>query len=219
MSTSFGRTEADLLEQSDLAISNVQSQPTIAAAMAELGYDNAMIEEGAAINKAAHDAYNLNLKEDDETRVSYQVFDQAKAALKDFYGRHRKKAKVIFMDDPAVAANLLINKALPRAYTNWINCVEKFYRDLGDSEELQARVARLKITVDEITQGQNLVTDLRQKRKHYKEEIGESERATQAKDAALGRLDKWMSEFYAVARIALEDEPQLLEALGKSVKS
>jgi hypothetical protein len=27
--------------------------------------------------------------------------------------------------------------------------------------------------------------------------------------------DDWMSEFYAVAKIGLEDNPQLLEALGK----
>ncbi|NLT49572.1 MAG: hypothetical protein GXX85_01480, partial [Ignavibacteria bacterium] len=48
---------------------------------------------------------------------------------------------------------------------------------------------------------------------------GESEDATKEKDAAFAKMDKWMSDFYAVARIALEDKPQLLEALGKIVKS
>ncbi|WP_439182311.1 hypothetical protein [Carboxylicivirga taeanensis] len=57
------------------------------------------------------------------------------------------------------------------------------------------------------------------KRTTYLLEVGESEAATKAKDEALGKLDRWMSEFYAVARIALEDQPQLLEALGKAVKS
>jgi hypothetical protein len=32
------------------------------------------------------------------------------------------------------------------------------------------------------------------------------------------KLDDWMSEFYAVPRIGLEDNPQLLESLGKVVK-
>ncbi len=41
----------------------------------------------------------------------------------------------------------------------------------------------------------------------------------EAKDAAFAQIDDWMSEFFSVARIALEDEPQLLEALGKIVKS
>ena len=32
------------------------------------------------------------------------------------------------------------------------------------------------------------------------------------------KLAEWMSEFYAVAKIAMEDNPQLLEALGLVVK-
>ncbi len=39
------------------------------------------------------------------------------------------------------------------------------------------------------------------------------------KDAAFAKIDDWMSEFYAEAKIELEDNPQLLEALGKTVKS
>jgi hypothetical protein len=53
----------------------------------------------------------------------------------------------------------------------------------------------------------------------YLREKGESQDSTKAKDAAFAKLDDWMSEFYAVAKIALEDNPQLLESLGKFVRS
>ena len=36
------------------------------------------------------------------------------------------------------------------------------------------------------------------------------------KDVTLTKMDGWMSEFYAVAKIGLEDNPQLSEALGKT---
>ncbi|MGQ7868483.1 hypothetical protein [Sunxiuqinia sp. sy24] len=49
--------------------------------------------------------------------------------------------------------------------------------------------------------------------------MGESEDTTKQKDTAFANLDEWMSNFYAVAAIALKDHPQLLEALGKSVRS
>jgi hypothetical protein len=39
------------------------------------------------------------------------------------------------------------------------------------------------------------------------------------KNAAFKKLDAWMREFYAVAKVALYDTPQLMEALGKQVKS
>jgi hypothetical protein len=47
---------------------------------------------------------------------------------------------------------------------------------------------------------------------------GESEDATPKKNRAPAEMDRWMSEFYAGARIALEDKPQLPGALGRVVK-
>jgi hypothetical protein len=38
--------------------------------------------------------------------------------------------------------------------------------------------------------------------------------ATQARDAALDALDAWMSDFIAIARLALEERPQYMEKLG-----
>jgi len=39
------------------------------------------------------------------------------------------------------------------------------------------------------------------------------------KEKTFKDLEKWMGFFFAIARIALEDEPQLLESLGKFVRS
>ena len=48
---------------------------------------------------------------------------------------------------------------------------------------------------------------------------GIAQNATKTKNSAFKELEKWMGAFFAIARIALEDEPQLLESLGKFVKS
>lgn len=45
-------------------------------------------------------------------------------------------------------------------------------------------------------------------------ETGEAQEATQDRDAALDAIDDWMAIFIAIARLALEDDPQLLEKLG-----
>ena len=77
----------------------------------------------------------------------------------------------------------------------------------------------MKITETEIDAAKTKLNELDIARTEYLKEIGESQAATKAKDAAFAKIDDWMSEFYAVARIGLEDNPQLLEALGKIVKS
>jgi len=64
-----------------------------------------------------------------------------------------------------------------------------------------------------------MIDDLNDARAEYLREIGESQDATKAKNAAFSTIDDWMSEFYAIAEIGLEDNPQLLEALGKTVRS
>ena len=50
-------------------------------------------------------------------------------------------------------------------------------------------------------------------------EKGETQNATKVKDQAFTAIEKWMRKFYAVANIALEDNPQLLESLGVFVRS
>lgn len=44
-------------------------------------------------------------------------------------------------------------------------------------------------------------------------EKGEAQEA-KLRDAALDALDQWMSDFIAIARLALEERPQYLKKLG-----
>ncbi len=43
---------------------------------------------------------------------------------------------------------------------------------------------------------------------------GQAQHATQQRDMAMKELQEWLSRFRAAARLALADEPQLLEVLG-----
>jgi len=65
----------------------------------------------------------------------------------------------------------------------------------------------------------DLVGEVETARGQYIAERGESQEATLEKDQAFAQIDDWMSDFFAVDKLALEEKPQLLESLGKLVRS
>ena len=211
-------SEANLLEQYRIALENAENQSEIATVMADLGYDSKVIGEGKTLLSKTRTAYDLNNTEDDETSAAYADFSDKKEQLEDTFTLHRKKAKVVFRNDAITAERLAVSEAMPRTYIKWLEKVKKFYSTASTDEEIQKKLARLKITVDDLTAANASITALEAARAEYLKEKGESQNATQTKNEAFAKMDDWMSEFYAVAKIGLEDNPQLLEALGKTVK-
>ncbi|WP_163325640.1 hypothetical protein [Draconibacterium mangrovi] len=213
-------SEAEALEQYRVSLTNVEIQPELATSMAEFGYDTTVIAEGKTLLAETRQIFDLNKTEDDETSEAYAAFQTLKEQLDATYRMHRKKAKVIFRNDPQILEELALTGSLSNAYIKWLETVRRFYNVAGSRDaQIQPKLLRLKITAEDITNAMGLIADLEAARGEYLREKGESQEATRAKDAAFERMDDWMSEFYAVAKIAMEDKPQLLEALGKLVRS
>lgn len=212
-------TDASTLELYRVALENAETQSEIAAIMAELGYDSAVIGEGKTLLAETRTAYDANKTEDDETSAAYADFSSKKEQLEDTFNIHRKKAKVVFRNDSLTADKLAISGAMPRSYMKWLEAARKFYSVASTDTAIQGKLARLKISADDLTAANTLINGLEATRAEYLKEKGESQDSTKIKDAAFAKIDDWMSEFYAVAKIGLEDNPQLLEALGKTVRS
>ena len=219
MATKRTLTEAETLEQYRVSLDNVENQSEIATIMAEFGYNTETIAEGKALLAETRQAFDTNQTEDDETSAAYKSYSTLKDNLAETYSLHRKKAKVIFRNDSLTMDKLAVSGSLPKAYINWLETTKKFYSVAIADAAIQAKLARLKIAIEDLTAGGTLITDLEAARGAYLREKGESQDATKAKDASFAKIDDWMSEFYAVAKIALEDNPQLLESLGKLVRS
>lgn len=212
-------SEANTLEQYRVTFENTESQPQIASTMAEYGYSPTKMAEGKALYQTTRLAYDSNKTETDEETAAYAVFESKEDQLAKTYAEHRKKAKVVFRNDPVTAEKLEITGSLPLAYIKWLETVKKFYSVALADTGMQTQLSRLKVTTADLTAAQALIPGVEAARAAYLKEKGESQDATTKKDTAFANLDEWMKEFYAVAKIALEDSPQLLESLGKVVKA
>ncbi|WP_062060207.1 hypothetical protein [Aquimarina longa] len=215
--TNSKNSEAGILEQYRIALENVKNQSEIAAEMAELSYDANKIAEGEQLLLQTRNAYNSNKKEDDETTIASATFKQEKETLDKQYKQHRKKSKAILRKNPEALKKLEIHTRIPYGYVNWIEMIRTFYTNI-DQDILQ-QLALLKVTAEDIDTGKLQIEKVEKARAEYIKEAGESQDATQQKDLAFSKMDDWMRDFYAIATIALEDKPQLMEVLGRKRKS
>jgi hypothetical protein len=206
-------TEAELLETFRISLENVRNQSDIAGIMAEFGYPSEIINEGESLFNNARKAYDHNKQEGDETSKSYLDFLDVKHELAKRYSNDRKIAKVVFRNDSAIKMQLALNGEIPAAYLNWLEFVRKLYQELVQNTELQAKVAPLKLTKEKIVEATNLISLVESSRADYIRELGESQQSKVQKDHAFAQLETWMREFYAVAKIALEDKEGLLKAI------
>ena len=213
------RSETGILEKYRVSIKNTGEQPEISSTMAEYGYDATEMANGQALLDNATTAYASNKTEGDEKSEAHDVFIRNRKQLDGIFTKHRKAARIVLKNDQLTLSKLGVTGEKPGAYANWLETIRKFYSEATTDTEVQSKLVRLKVTPEELTSAQALIEVVGASRAAYLKEKGESQEATAIKDAALSEIDKWMSEFYAVARIAMEDKPQLLEALGIIVRS
>ncbi len=212
-------TELELLEQSRVALENARANTQIYALLDEVAFGSSKLDEGKALLDAAKEAYNANIKEDQETAVSKTLLDKKLKELETLYRNHRRKAKVLFTNDSTILLKLDVHHAIPVSYLALMQTIKLFYAEALSNTQVSEALQNLKVSSEELTEANTLVTEVELLRLNYLNERGESQGATKSKDEALKNLEKWMRNFYAIAGIVLEDNPQLMESLNKTVKS
>lgn len=213
------RTEAQILQRYGVLFENVKKETVLAAELAEYGYDAATIAQGEALYSNFVQKYDTNKAETAQETTAYAVFSTAFETTVEVYKIDRKKAKIVFKNQPDVLRNLQLNKPLLERNAVVIDTMRLFYDMLHNNTEFISALQRLKITADHVNMQLTNVTNVQTAYANYVQEKGESQQATQDKNKAFDEVAKWVSEFYSIAKITLEDQPQLLESIAKWVRS
>ena len=213
------KSETQLMQSYSVLFENVKKDTVLAAELAEYGYNAAAIAQGEALYNNFVQKYDTNKTETAQETTAYAVFSNAFETTAAIYKTDRKKAKIVFKNQPDVLRNLQLNKPLLERNALVIDTMRLFYDMLHNNTELLNALQRLKITTDHVNQQLANVINVQTVYAAYVQEKGESQQATQDKNKAFDEVSKWVSEFYSVAKIALEDKPQLLESISKWVRS
>lgn len=212
-------TDQELLQRVGIVFENIKTQPELKTELAEYGYDEAEIAQGKTLYDKALAEYQKNIKEGQEETSAHHLFRQKLDELTSTYATDRKKARIIFKDQPDALTNLRLKGRTAVSISTIIDDTRVFYSTLQQNEALLSPLNRLKINAEHIIQQIQKLSEVEKAYADYTREKGESQQATKDKNLAFSNMEKWVREFYSVAKIALEDKPQLLESVSKFVRS
>lgn len=212
-------TDEKIIQIGTALFETLKSREEIAQELAEYGYDDAKIQEGKALYDKALASQDANRKETKEEVQAMEVFNTAYKELLERYKAHRKRAKVAFKDEPSALKILALKGTMPLRTLSALEEMEVLYTELDKDENYKKAVLKLKITQEDIQNQKTKLAEVRTAYAKYTTEKGESQQATQDKNQAFTAFEKWVRDFHTIAKIALEDQPQLLESLGKFMRS
>lgn len=212
-------SEQQTLQNIGILFSNLTQGSPLATELAEFGYTQEEIQKGKDLYTQAQTLYQTNIREGQEETQAYADFKKELDLLSDVYATDRKKARIIYKENPEVLKNLRLKGKKPYALATLLENIGVFYNTLKTDESLRTPLQRLKITEATIEAQLAQLAKTEKAYATYTQEKGENQQATKDKNKALNEVDKWVREFYSIAKIALEDKPQLLESLAKFVRS
>lgn len=218
MAKPYRKGELSFLESSRIAIENAE-HPQIAPLLDEYDYNSEERARGLSIYSTAREAFDQKRAEHFEASECYTHFAEAEKTLIKEYKKYRKRAKIAFKREPLSQDSLGINRKVPTVYLVRMEAITNFYTTLLNSDEMLVKISRFKCTEETIQEALDLLKEVKEKRSKYIKERGEAQNATKVKDKALELLQFWMDDFIDVAKLALENHPQLLEIMGIVVPS
>lgn len=197
-------------------ILDTATKPPIQDAMAAMGYDEAALQEGRTLLDSFEEAVQTRQEEYGEQRSATDALNDAWDAFHaQTYMPHVKIARVIF--DRATEERLGITGIRPKAFGPYVQEARRFYDTVAGDEELQSAMAERGVDAETVSRAQNDLDQLEALDQQQEREKAETQQATRDRNDARRAFADWVSDYRKLARIALSDQPDLLEQLGLTI--
>jgi hemoglobin-like flavoprotein len=176
------------------------------------------------INERLNEGKNLCEKVTNLMTTQVEIYSDQYLATSDFskfwknaYGNYMVILKIIrvaFNEQPELLTRFNAIGKRNKSLSGWLRDAIILYTNLLNSQDALDVMAEYGYSFEKISkefQDISKVEELHSKQLHEK---GTAQQTTLERDQAFDELCKWHSKMRAIARIALYDKPQLLEALG-----
>lgn len=209
----------EFLLAAQILIENSISDPGISSSLEGYGYPVRRIGDGKKLYDDAVALQNAQKKEYGEqvaaTAELNDIWDQADKK----YMKTLKVARVAFKDIVKADKATMLFGARKVSLSGWLEQAKAFYANILSDPQLVTIMTGYGYTTEKLQSEAALVDQVAAKNLQQKKEIGEAQAATEARDKKIDELAAFVSDLRAIAKVALDDNPQQLEKLGIVVRS
>ncbi len=200
-----------------LLVTNAVQHPVVKRKMEEYGFNADKVQQGANLLKAVED-WQMAKENNYSTKKSLKKkLDKDIETLTILYNDHLSIARFSFRNDTYMTSQLKLNGARKKDWAGWSQQVYSFY--VRVEQEGLPLMKKHGAVADELARGKAMAETLIAIHTQRKSNKGDAQSSTQKRNQALKDLNHWVSNYKKVARVALQDDPQLLEVLGIVVPS
>ena len=204
----------DRLLAAQVAIDNSLNLPGVSKELSQYGYDKKKIELGKGLYNHAVKVVTRQKAEYGDQFEATKVLKQAWDVSDDAYMSSLKVSRVAFRRNKKAASALRLTGLRKVTLSGWISEATLFYTNLLADPALLKVMGAFGYTKAKLTEEKKLVDKVVALNAKQEKEKGEAQSVTKRRERSMDRLDAWMSDFRAIARVALEDKPQWLEKIG-----
>lgn len=207
-------TRTQVLQDTHIALTNAQRDPSVSSTITAYGYDAARMEEGLMLYEKAR----LALQTQGDAR-SYKIISTKDAQelwkeVQRHYNHDLQLARMVFKRNSEGHAALQLGEKRPLTLAAWSTRVREFYRRLSTNSEWRAKVGAYGLTQARVEKGLELLQDLENAVAQRQAEVGNSSLTLRQRDQAFNELQGWMSNFRKVVRLSLSSQPETMASLG-----
>ncbi len=201
-----------------ILITNSISHDVINQKLSEFGYTTEKLQEGQAIFNETEGFITMQKEEyNEQFEASDNFYFEWKLAKK-ISMRTLKFARIAFEDNTKILNDMHANKSRSNRYDVWRVDARAMYDTLLGDESLINVMLEFGYSIEKLTAEYEVVKNLDTLHNTFMAEKGEAQNSTLIRDQKLQELLVWKGRLVKVARLALADQPQLLEILGIIVK-
>jgi hypothetical protein len=204
----------NFLKQVYVALTNALNSPEILALLQAFGYDDKKIRSGLKqyddLEQLKQQQYLAEL----EAKTASQTLQSARQQLITVFQTHLDTARLAYKREEGYTDTLSLVQSRSKTVPDLLAQVKKFYANIP-----VALMEKYHVPQKELNETNKLIQQVMELEALQRRTQAQVQDLTQMRKAAMAELKDWMKTFYTVAKLALREHPQQLEALDVVVPS